>query len=128
MLKFLLLALPLIPVALAHPPSLDRTGSTADPVGCTIRERPMDGGVQLEGVLVSKMPLSGTYAFEVNKRGPAGTSNSSQSGGFSVNPNEETVVGHVGLGMEPGGTYTAELTVSWPGGEVSCIKRHPDRA
>lgn len=127
MIKLLLLALPLIPVALAHAPSLGEPGSAADPVHCEIRQSPMAGGVQLEGTVLSNEPLSGAYAFEVMKQGAGGTSTSMQSGDFEALANRREVVGQVGLGLEQGASYTAKLTISWPGGEASCVKRHPDR-
>lgn len=125
MLKLLLLALPLIPVALAHAPSPEGAAS-AEEVQCDIRATPMSGGVRLEGLVLSEQALSGTYAFEVRKQGAGGTSMSTQSGEFETSAERE-VVGEVGLGLERGASYSAKLTISWPGGEVSCVQRYPDR-
>lgn len=127
MLKLLLLALPLIPVALAQAPSPVGTGSAAEAVGCEIRATQVPGGVKLEGLVLSEKALSGSYGFQVRKQGAAGTSTSMQSGDFEAAADKESVVGQVGLGLERGASYTAELTISWPEGEVSCSKRHPDR-
>lgn len=126
MLKLLLLALPLIPVALAHAPSPEGAGS-AEEVRCDIRATPMSGGVRLEGLVLSEQALSGTYAFEVRKQGAGGTSMSTQSGEFETSAERQEVVGEVGLGLERGASYSAKLTISWPGGEVSCVQQHPDR-
>ena len=122
MWKFVLgLTLPFVPLAAAQAemPESD--------VQCLIRAEPVSGGVELEGVVVSKTPLSGTYSFDVRKSGSAGTSTSSQSGTFEVSSDEE-VVGHVGLGLEPGASYDAELVVRWNGSEVTCKATGPDRA
>lgn len=123
------LALPFVSLAAAHsgePEGLAPTEATAD-VQCLIRAKPMAGGVELEGVVVSEVPISGTYQFDVNKAGPAGTSSSAQSGDFEVRSGEE-IVGHVRLGLEPGATYEVELVVQWSGGETSCTATGPDRA
>lgn len=50
-----------------------------------------------------------------------------QSGEFEAAAHLESIVGEVGLGLERGAAYTAKLTISWSGGEVSCVNRNPDR-
>lgn len=130
MWKFVfVLALPFVPLAAAHsgdPEGPNRAEAAAD-VQCLIRAKPMAGGVELEGVVASEAPLSGTYQFYVRKAGPAGTSSSAQSGDLELESGEETV-GHVGLGLERGASYKAELVVQWDGGETSCTASGPDRA
>lgn len=132
MLKLILMiaALPLVPLALAHAPSPEGigTGAAADPVRCEIRAADMPGGVRLEGMVLSDRALSGHYEFRVSKRGGAGTSSSSQSGEFEAAAGAAEVVGEVGLGLERGATYRAELTIRWPGGEAACVRGYPDRA
>lgn len=123
------LALPFVPLAAAYSgdsEAPDRSGAAAD-VQCLIRVTPMAGGVELEGVVASEAPLSGTYQFDVRKSGPAGTSSSAQSGDLEVHSGEETV-GHVGLGLERGASYDAKLVVQWDGGETSCSATGPDGA
>lgn len=125
----LVLVLPLAPLAAAYvgaPGSLARAAGTAD-VQCLIRTEPFSGGIQLEGVVTSKAPLSGTYHFDVRKTGRAGSSSSLQSGDFDVPPGEE-VIGQVGLGLERGASYDAKLMLRWVGGEASCEASGPDRA
>lgn len=125
----LVLALPLAPLAAAYggaPGSLARAGGPGD-VQCLIRTQPFTGGIQLEGVVASKAPLSGTYHFDVRKTGRAGTSSSVQSGDFDV-PAGEEVIGQVGLGLERGASYDAKLVLRWEGGEASCAASGPDRA
>jgi hypothetical protein len=131
MLKLMLIAaaLPLVPLALAHAPSPSETGvgEPTDPVHCEIRATPMPGGVQLEATVLSKHRLAGDYRLQVDKRGAGGTSSSTQSGDFQIAAGAEEVVGEVGLGLESGASYRAELTIRWPGGETACVRSHPDR-
>jgi hypothetical protein len=121
------LAVPLVPLAAAHggADSRDAVKAGAPEVQCLIRSTSLASGVQLEGVAVSSRPLSGRYDFEVRKIGRAGTSNSAQSGEFETWRGEE-VIGQVGLGLERGASYEAELVLRWEGGETSCAVRGPD--
>ena len=123
----LLLALPLIPLAAAQAPAPQGAGNAGNEVRCEVRATPVQGGVQLETVVISPEALSGSYAFEVRKQSPAGTSATMQSGEFEVAADEESVLGQVGLGLDRGASYEAELTIRWRGGETSCVNRHPDR-
>jgi hypothetical protein len=129
MLKFihLLLALPLIPLAAAQAPAPQGADNADKEVRCEVRATPMPGGVQLDGIVLSPEALSGSYAFEVRKQGAAGTSRTMQSGDFEAAADEESVLGQVGLGLDRGASYEAELTIRWRGGETDCVKRHPDR-
>ena len=122
------LALPLAPLAAAGAASGEPVLAEASSgVACEVRAEPADGGVELEGVVASSEPLSGTYHFDVRKTGSAGTSSSQQSGTFEV-PQGEEVVGRVGLGLERGATYEAELVLQWEGGEATCAATGPDGA
>jgi|GEM_PF-4935130 hypothetical protein len=121
------LAVPLVPLAAAHG-GADRGGdgkAEFPEVQCLIRSTSIDAGVRLEGVVVSSGPLSGSYDFQVRKIGRAGSSNSAQSGDFGVGRGDETV-GQVGLGLERGASYDAELVLRWDGGETSCATRGPE--
>jgi hypothetical protein len=115
------LALPLAPMAAAH--SMASEGS-AD-VQCQIRASPTGNGIELEAIVASETPLSGTYQFDVRKAGNAGTSSSAQSGDFDA-VSSEAVVGIVDLGLEPGATYDAELVVRWNDHEAKCSASGPD--
>jgi hypothetical protein len=48
-------------------------------------------------------------------------------GTFEATAGEE-VIGHVGLGLERGASYDANLVVRWDGGEASCEASDPDGA
>jgi hypothetical protein len=113
------LALPLAPMAAAHTAAPEDTD-----VQCQIRAKSMAGGIELEAVVASETPQSGTYQFDVRKAGHAGTSSSAQSGEFDA-VSGEAVVGHVGLGLEPGATYDAQLVVRWNDHEARCAATGP---
>jgi hypothetical protein len=123
----LFLAVPLFPLAVAHGGAESRDdGKAGSPeVQCQIRATSLASGVQLEGVVVSSRPLSGRYDFEVRKIGRAGTSSSAQSGDFETRRGE-AAMGKVGLGLERGASYEAELALRWDGGETSCAARGPN--
>jgi hypothetical protein len=127
MWKFLLvMALPLVPLAAAHggAQQVPIQAEAAADVECLIRARPVSGGIELEGVVASRMALSGTYEFDVRKAGRAGTSSSAQSGEFEARSGEE-VLSQVGLGLERGATYDARLVVRWKDGEAKCAATGP---
>jgi predicted nucleic acid-binding Zn ribbon protein len=114
------LALPLAPIAAAHTVA---SQDSAD-VQCEIRANPTGNGIELEAIVASGTPLTGTYQFDVRKSGHAGTSSSAQSGDFDAVAGE-AVIGHVGLGLEPGATYDAELVVRWNDHEAKCAATGP---
>jgi hypothetical protein len=121
------LAVPLVPLAAAHGGAESRDdGKAGSPeVQCEIRATSLASGVKLEGVVVSSRPLAGRYDFQVRKTGRAGTSNSAQSGEFETRRGDEAI-GQVGLGLERGASFEAELVLRWDGGETSCAVRGPD--
>ncbi|HEX2255437.1 MAG TPA: curli-like amyloid fiber formation chaperone CsgH [Afifellaceae bacterium] len=131
MLKLILFiaALPLVPLALAHGPAPQGTvaGVGTDPVRCEVRATAIPGGVRLKGSVASDKALAGSYALRVEKRGSGGSSSNMQSGEFEVAAGAEEIVSEVGLGLERGASYRAELTVRWPGGEAACVSTYPDR-
>lgn len=118
------LAMPLVPLAAANG-GQDGKSRDAEPQ-CVIRSTNVASGVELQGLAMSGEPLSGSYQFNVRKIGRAGTSNSAQSGEFEIRLGEE-VVSRVGLGLEPGASYEAKLTLRWQGGDATCSARGPDR-
>ena len=123
------LALPLAPSAAADITAHDRPipAQAAAEAQCHIRVEEAADGVELEGVVVSGSPLSGTYRFDVSKTGSAGTSTTHQSGTLEAEAGED-VIGTVRLSLEPDATYEVELVVEWNGGETTCTASGPDRA
>lgn len=94
---------------------------------CEIRVTERQGGVQLEGLALADRTLSGTYSFVVKKQGGGGTSNTMQGGDFTALPGRNSTVSSVSLSLGAGASYTAELTLTWPGGEASCQAEYPLR-
>ncbi len=92
---------------------------------CSAKSAPIPLAAESKAIVTSETPLSGTYQFDVRKAGSAGTSSSAQSGDFEA-VSGEAVVGHVGLGLEPGATYDAELVVRWNNHEARCAAHGPE--
>jgi hypothetical protein len=93
--------------------------------GCEVRVDDVAGGKRLQAVAFATFPASGEYDLVVSKSGGGGTSNTSQGGEFEVGAGTEATLSEVTLGG--GGSFTAELTVSWSGG-TSCRASYPRRA
>lgn len=95
-------------------------GAASSDVTCDIRVRDGAGGVVLEGVVRSGVPVSGSYSLVVTTSGGGGSSDIRQSGEF------DAAGGATPLGMvtvSGGGRYTARLEVRWPRGSTSCTRR-----
>lgn len=83
---------------------------------CEIRSRPVNGSVELTGVVWSdKQQATGDYSFIVNSQGPSGSSNVAQKGLFSVEPHHERVVGTVVVNARAGDRFLARLTINSDG-------------
>ena len=93
-----------------------------DPLRCEIEVEEFGSGVQLQGVVFSKLATVGAYDLQVSASGSGGSSNISQQGDFSAEANEPARLGIIQL-RNDGGSYKAKLRVMWNGEEVSCEKR-----
>jgi CsgH protein len=100
----------------------DRAGAEVPhgPVRCEIQVTPLDGGIELQGMVFAQKPVQGRYALQVASSGQ-GRSNINQAGRFSASPDVPVKLGSIRLG---GGSssYRARLKVSWNGEEISCEK------
>jgi hypothetical protein len=96
--------------------------SAAAPVHCELHTASTGSGVTLSAMARSGIAIAGSYHLVVAKSGAAGGSNIEQSGGFSVAPGGQSTLSSVSLSLERGATYEAQLTVSWSGGTVSCLR------
>lgn len=86
---------------------------------CTIQAVTQNGGVVLQGVVLSPAALSGSYQFEVKAKGPSGSSDISQGGMFSAKANDATPLGQVQL-SSPGATYNVKLIIDANGKSYDC--------
>ena len=110
---------PALVVAAAFAPALAGNQAKAEPpVSCEIRITASDGGLQLEPIATSKSTLSGSYELSVTTRSAGGASTATQAGEFSLAPGKPAILGSVVLGGS--GTVSADLTLTWVGGSVSC--------
>ena len=91
----------------------------ADGPRCEIRLGKHVGASTIEGVVLSSVPVSGSYHLIVKSSGDEGSSHVDQSGAFSATPGEIAKLGIVSLGGTAAG-YTADLTITWNGGSSRC--------
>jgi len=87
---------------------------------CEIRGHVEFGLLNLQGVVWADDALIGSYSFDLVKRGSFGNSSTSQRGVFSLDPNQEKVVGSITVNVPAGHTYHAQLQVLAGDTDVSC--------
>ena len=92
---------------------------------CSIDVRETPGGVRLAGRAEAKSDLAGTYSFSVTKEDEGGASAISQGGAFHVGAGRPGVLNEVALSVSKSGSYRAELSLVWPGGQRSCERHFP---
>lgn len=103
--------------------------STADagqggsqPVRCEIQIKERGNSLTLEGVVVAKAAIQGSYQLHVSKSAGAGNSDITQSGDFTAAADAQTSLGVVTLGSD-GGSYDAKLKVTSQGRSYECSRR-----
>lgn len=103
--------------------------STADagqggsqPVRCEIQIKERGNSLTLEGVVVAKAAIQGSYQLHVSKSAGAGNSDITQSGDFTAAADAPTSLGVVTLGGD-GGSYVAKLKVTSQGRSYECTER-----
>jgi len=89
-------------------------------VQCRVAAKVSQGMVRLQAIARAAAPISGKYRFSVNKRSRSGTSQSAQSGSFTLNSVQEHTLTVVVLDGSAIGHYTAELVLEWHNGRVAC--------
>jgi hypothetical protein len=92
----------------------------AGDMDCHIRATPGPGMLKLEAVARSDQTLSGTYHLAVKKQSSSGVSQNVQSGPFAVNPGRDQVLTTVVLDRSADLTYSANLSLKWDRGSISC--------
>ncbi len=122
--RYLLPAL-LIPAAIGTAAAVEGVSPRATaPMTCEIRISDTPLGWEVEPVALSASSFYGEYEFTVSKKSKDGTSVSAQSGKFETYPGEPIVLGTAVFDRK--GSLTAELTVRWSGGAVSCERSFPE--
>jgi len=90
-------------------------------VHCGIVKVETPSSVELVGKVTSPVPAEGSYHFVIEKQGPSGRSDVTQSGDFLIGAGDgEEEVGRVTLDMDPSAFYVAHLIIEWNGGEIDC--------
>jgi hypothetical protein len=100
---------------------VDAGAGGSQPVRCEIRVTKHGGSVTLEGVVVGRTSIQGSYTLRVSKSGGGGSSDIDQSGNFSAVSGASTTIGVVSLGG--GGSYVAKLKVTADGRTTECTER-----
>lgn len=96
-------------------------GAGSDGLRCEVVVERQGSGVELEGLVFAKAPLSGFYTLQITKSGGGGSSDISQSGDFSADGRKPARLGSVALGGD-GGRFEAILTVEADGVSAKCKK------
>ncbi len=102
-------------------PSTSRVEASNNSLTCWIDVTERSGSTMLEGVVVAKSAIDGSYDLVVTKSGNGGSSDINQSGSFSAAPGRETPLGAVTL-SDTAGSYKARLVVSIDGSSKECRK------
>jgi hypothetical protein len=83
----------------------------ATAIECVIRAEPETDLLRIEAVARSAAPASGRYRLLVAKRSAGGSTNSTQSGTFTLEPGRERVLTTIVLDRSAIGHYRAELSL-----------------
>ncbi len=95
------------------------TASSA-PLACTIQAKKVQGGLRLEALVATQDQAAGTYQLTLTKAGPAGSSDISQGGEFSLMPGTTSVLSGSELSLERGAKLTAKLALTTTAGDIGC--------
>jgi hypothetical protein len=98
----------------AAPPEL------SPPVECRIDATSSSGLLRLQAIGHSGAKVSGRYQFSISKHNAAGSTANQQSGDFTLAPREDRVIATIMLEAAADGHYSAQLSLHWDGGSVSC--------
>jgi hypothetical protein len=135
MLKFMTLAAALIAVPvvafggmslMTASPNKDsgsvQNAATSGPVTCRIKVTKQSGGMtMLEGIVTTDQAIKGSYRMRVTQKSDGGTSDMDQSGEFDAGPGKPGILNQVQV-SDTGMKFDAELTVTWPGGKLTCTE------
>ena len=87
---------------------------------CEIRGEVQGGLLNLQGIVIADDEFTGSYSFNLIKRGASGNSSTAQRGVFTLAPNEAKLVGMIAVNVAQGNTYHAQLQVVADDSDVSC--------
>ncbi len=102
-------------------PTVTHTSAAPEaPLACTIRAQKVRDGLRLEALVATQHQAAGTYQLMLTKAGPAGSSDVSQGGDFSVLPGTTSVLSGSEISLERGAKLTAKLVLATHDGDVGC--------
>lgn len=102
-------------------PTIAQTNTASNaPLACTIQAQKVQGGLRLEALVATHHQAAGTYQLTLTKSGPAGSSDVSQGGEFSLLPGATTVLSGSELTLERGAKLTAKLSLATSEGDIAC--------
>ena len=102
-------------------PTVTHTSAASEaPLACSIRAQKVRDGLRLEALVATQHQAAGTYQLMLTKAGPAGSSDVSQGGDFSVLPGTTSVLSGSEISLERGAKLTAKLVLATHDGDVAC--------
>jgi hypothetical protein len=94
---------------------------------CEIRVEDRGDSIVLEGLVFSRVPVSGSYQLRISQKGGGGSSDIVQNGDFRIGFGETGSLGIVSLSTSTK-DYVAKLSVRWDDGAPECKAGAPKSA
>jgi hypothetical protein len=116
-----------LPVGGNNVPTPAERGAATKLPRCELRVDERGDSIVLEGVIVARAPVSGSYELRVLQKGPGGSSDVVQGGEFNIEAGALGSLGIVSLSMNTK-NYSARLSVQWDDGAPNCKSGAPRSA
>jgi hypothetical protein len=89
-------------------------------IECAIRASPTENSLRLEAIVRANSRVAGRYRFVIFKQSATGSSNSTQTGNFTLQNEPEKVLSTLILDRSDIGHYHAELSLQSNHGTFEC--------
>jgi hypothetical protein len=89
-------------------------------IECAIRAAPTENSLLLEAIVRANAPVAGRYRFVIFKQSETGSSNSTQTGNFTLQNEPEKVLSTLILDRSAVGHYHSELSLHSDQGKFEC--------
>lgn len=93
---------------------------TGHTMHCEIRGTLESGLLNLRSVVLADSYFTGSYSFNLFKRGSSGNSSTAQRGTFAISPHERKLLGMITVNVSEGNTYQAQLQVVTDDSDLVC--------
>lgn len=90
------------------------------PIQCGVASHTDGGMLMIEGVVLAKSNLGGSYQFQLNSSSGGGNNSISQGGNFSATAHQVTTLGQVSINA--GSRYTLDFTIQANGQKLDCTQ------